>query len=193
MTCWYLQTAHCVDYLRQVLMCHGDLTPITLTYNHKSEFVDPNFRIKHTCRNFDRIWNFAAKRNRSGISIEGWWPLISFFMFFAFCSYNKGRMWIVPCMEFLSNSSPWICIFALLVENNKIDSVVWKWQHHCAPHVECIPMAAKVFCVSFSWPWLRQAHWSVNTTFGMAISSCITQNVSQNSLLIPKTICQTSS
>jgi hypothetical protein len=66
-----LRTAHCVDYLRQTLMCHGDLTPITLTYNKTKQFTDPNFRIKHTCRNFDSIWQFAAKRNRSGISIEG--------------------------------------------------------------------------------------------------------------------------
>jgi len=63
--------AHCVDYLRQVLMCHGDLTPITLFYNESTDFVVPNFRIKHTCRNFAKIWDFAAKRNRSGISIEG--------------------------------------------------------------------------------------------------------------------------
>ncbi|KAK3312966.1 hypothetical protein B0H66DRAFT_485102 [Apodospora peruviana] len=63
--------AHCVDYLRQVLMCHGDLTPITLRYNQSTDFVEPNFRIRHTCRNFDMIWEFAAKGNRSGISIEG--------------------------------------------------------------------------------------------------------------------------
>ncbi|KAM7220099.1 protein of unknown function (DUF3328) domain containing protein [Rhypophila decipiens] len=63
--------AHCVDYLRQVLMCHGDLTPITLRYNQTTDFVEPNFRIRHTCRNFDMIWDFAAKGNRSGISIEG--------------------------------------------------------------------------------------------------------------------------
>ncbi|KAK0716042.1 hypothetical protein B0H67DRAFT_489190, partial [Lasiosphaeris hirsuta] len=61
----------CVDYLRQVLMCHGDLTPITLTYNRTMDFVSLNFRIKHTCRNFESIWQFVAKGNRSGISIEG--------------------------------------------------------------------------------------------------------------------------
>ena len=62
---------HCIDYLRQVLMCHGDLTPITLAYDIKENFVKPDFRIKHTCRDFESIWNFAAKGNRSGISIEG--------------------------------------------------------------------------------------------------------------------------
>lgn len=63
---------HCVDYLRQVLMCHGDLTPITLHYaENRIPHVMPDFKIKHTCRNFEAIWDFAAKRNTSGISIEG--------------------------------------------------------------------------------------------------------------------------
>jgi hypothetical protein len=49
-------------------MCHGDLTPITLEFVPRR--YEPNFNIKHTCRNFDRIWAFAAERNISGIGIE---------------------------------------------------------------------------------------------------------------------------
>jgi hypothetical protein len=52
---------HCIDYLRQVLMCHGE---------NRIPHILPDFRIRHTCRNFDSIWNFAAKRNTSGIGIE---------------------------------------------------------------------------------------------------------------------------
>ncbi|PVH73089.1 hypothetical protein DL98DRAFT_368816, partial [Cadophora sp. DSE1049] len=52
------KTEHCVDYLRQVLMCHGDLTPITLTWSDKMNWVKPNFSIQHTCRNFQSIWDF---------------------------------------------------------------------------------------------------------------------------------------
>jgi Mycotoxin biosynthesis protein UstYa len=52
-------------------MCHGDLTPITLTYDTANDWIKPNFAIKHTCRNFDSIWEFSAGRNRTGISIEG--------------------------------------------------------------------------------------------------------------------------
>lgn len=66
-----IHLSHCVDYLRQVLMCHGDLTLITLKYDeHRQPHVMPDFRIRHTCRNFDSIWEFAAKRNTSGITIE---------------------------------------------------------------------------------------------------------------------------
>ncbi|KAH7386592.1 hypothetical protein BKA64DRAFT_580946, partial [Cadophora sp. MPI-SDFR-AT-0126] len=61
---------HCIDYLRQVLMCHGDLTPITLTWSDEMDWVKPNFSIQHTCRNFQSIWDFALSRNLSGISIE---------------------------------------------------------------------------------------------------------------------------
>ncbi|KAH8655088.1 hypothetical protein BGZ60DRAFT_532709 [Tricladium varicosporioides] len=59
--------SHCVDYLRQVIMCHGDLTPITLKIRNGHYL--PNFRIKHTCRNFDSIYEFAERRNTSGFGI----------------------------------------------------------------------------------------------------------------------------
>jgi len=63
---------HCVDYLRQVLMCHADLTPITFRYDKKKRplpFV-PDFNIKHTCRNWDAIWEFAAIGQRSKMVID---------------------------------------------------------------------------------------------------------------------------
>ena len=64
----YSFVAHCIDYLRQVLMCHADMTPITLDLvPHK---YNPNFSIKHTCRNWDRVWDFALERNISGSAIE---------------------------------------------------------------------------------------------------------------------------
>ena len=49
-------------------MCHGDLTPITLELApHKYK---PNFSIKHSCRNWDRVYEFATERNISGTVIE---------------------------------------------------------------------------------------------------------------------------
>lgn len=81
---------HCSDYLRQVLMCHGDMTPITLNRIKQSTERDlqegegemkkenkelptppfrPDFAIKHTCRNWDLIYEFALQRNTSTYSI----------------------------------------------------------------------------------------------------------------------------
>ncbi|KAF2092599.1 hypothetical protein NA57DRAFT_49976 [Rhizodiscina lignyota] len=66
--------SHCVDYLRQVLMCHGDVTPIALIADPNPPAfrppILPNFSIKHTCRKFDKIFDWAAKRNTSGLTIE---------------------------------------------------------------------------------------------------------------------------
>lgn len=61
---------HCIDYLRQVLMCHGDLTPITMGWDEQIDSWKPNFRIKHTCRKFDKIYDFALKYNTTGSDIE---------------------------------------------------------------------------------------------------------------------------
>lgn len=81
---------HCSDYLRQVLMCHGDMTPITLIRTKQSaerESGDsdrererereeppappfrPDFAILHTCRSWDLIYEFALQRNTSIYSI----------------------------------------------------------------------------------------------------------------------------
>ncbi|KAI0146667.1 hypothetical protein BJ166DRAFT_538319 [Pestalotiopsis sp. NC0098] len=68
---------HCIEYLRQVLTCHGDLTPITLETIPGVPVLPlpnpppykPNFSIRHTCRNFDQIYDFALQRNTSGYKV----------------------------------------------------------------------------------------------------------------------------
>ncbi|KAF2736572.1 hypothetical protein EJ04DRAFT_432905 [Polyplosphaeria fusca] len=65
--------SHCVDYLRQVLMCHGDLTPISLVRRDgvaKGEPpYRPDFSIRHTCRRWEKIWEFAERGNTSGFGV----------------------------------------------------------------------------------------------------------------------------
>jgi hypothetical protein len=68
---------HCLDYIRQVLMCHADVTPIVHKkrnpgYNPLLPPWQPNFHVTHTCRNFDKIHEWAAKYNTSGFAIESW-------------------------------------------------------------------------------------------------------------------------
>ncbi|KAH8817357.1 hypothetical protein F5884DRAFT_874356 [Xylogone sp. PMI_703] len=61
---------HCVDSLRQVIMCHGDTTPMSLVRDERESppyFVI--FETVHTCRNWDSIWNWAVKRNTTGLLI----------------------------------------------------------------------------------------------------------------------------
>ncbi|KAH8817356.1 hypothetical protein F5884DRAFT_779139 [Xylogone sp. PMI_703] len=62
---------HCVDYLRQVLMCHGDTTPITVyhDYTHDPPKWRTNWEIHHTCRNYDKLHEWALQRNDTGYGI----------------------------------------------------------------------------------------------------------------------------
>jgi Mycotoxin biosynthesis protein UstYa len=73
----YHGSDHCIDYLRQVLMCHSDVTPIThkkrpAGYNPALADWVPNFSTPHTCRNFQKIHDWAKKYNTSGYVIESW-------------------------------------------------------------------------------------------------------------------------
>ncbi|KAF2206591.1 hypothetical protein CERZMDRAFT_52914, partial [Cercospora zeae-maydis SCOH1-5] len=62
---------HCIDYLRQVLMCHGDLTPIRQHWEPSLHAYAAEQETVHQCRNFDQIWNWAAERNTTGLRADG--------------------------------------------------------------------------------------------------------------------------
>ncbi|RAK74446.1 oxidase ustYa family protein [Aspergillus fijiensis CBS 313.89] len=68
---------HCIEYLRQALMCHSDLSVIV----HSPRVPHPgpeypiwkaNFSTQHTCRNFWKIHEWAKQYNTSGFEIERW-------------------------------------------------------------------------------------------------------------------------
>ncbi|KAI0202339.1 hypothetical protein F4808DRAFT_458938 [Astrocystis sublimbata] len=55
---------HCVDSLREALMCTSDLTPFPLVWN--SKYRRPNFHFtvtEHTCRNFEKIRDWAVEHD----------------------------------------------------------------------------------------------------------------------------------
>ncbi|CRL21313.1 DNA-directed DNA polymerase, family B, conserved site [Penicillium camemberti] len=68
---------HCIDYLRQSIMCHSDVTPLVHiprpggSRNNGTAWI-PNFAVKHTCRDFWKIHEWAAQYNTSGWTIEGY-------------------------------------------------------------------------------------------------------------------------
>ncbi|KAJ5700684.1 hypothetical protein N7536_003697 [Penicillium majusculum] len=68
---------HCIDYLRQSIMCHSDVTPLVHiprpggSRNNGTSWI-PNFAVKHTCRDFWKIHEWAAQYNTSGWTIEGY-------------------------------------------------------------------------------------------------------------------------
>lgn len=54
---------HCIDALRQSLMCSADVTPIPWKWREEDHEAKAVAEIAHTCRNFEdiRVW---AKENQ---------------------------------------------------------------------------------------------------------------------------------
>ncbi|KAI0202340.1 hypothetical protein F4808DRAFT_458939 [Astrocystis sublimbata] len=66
---WRLHMDHCIDYLRQVLMCHGDTTPVNQKWFDAARRYGPDFETLHTCRPFDELVAWSRARSpeaRSG-------------------------------------------------------------------------------------------------------------------------------
>lgn len=61
---------HCIDVLRQSLMCAADITPNVFQYSPKHGQVRPRSTVLHECRDFDRIKKWAVERDVK--DFEGW-------------------------------------------------------------------------------------------------------------------------
>ncbi|KAI1164684.1 hypothetical protein F5B18DRAFT_231556 [Nemania serpens] len=62
--------SHCVNHIRQALQCHADLTPMEWRLDGSKVIVKTNTR--HTCRNWDKINDWATARRTKFESIESW-------------------------------------------------------------------------------------------------------------------------
>ena len=59
---------HCINAIREALMCSSDVTPITFHYvSEEDHHVFPNLAATHTCRDFDVIKDWAKTRQ-----VEQW-------------------------------------------------------------------------------------------------------------------------
>ncbi|CEJ83035.1 hypothetical protein VHEMI03067 [[Torrubiella] hemipterigena] len=54
---------HCVDYLRQIIMCNVDITPMTASWSTVANRPVSNFETLHTCRNFDKVKEWVVARS----------------------------------------------------------------------------------------------------------------------------------
>ncbi|KAK6592618.1 hypothetical protein H4I96_11849 [Botrytis cinerea] len=55
---------HCIDYLRQTVQCHGDLTPMVFSWSDDAGRVVADWKEPHTCRNFHSIRSWAEDHFR---------------------------------------------------------------------------------------------------------------------------------
>lgn len=59
---------HCIDLLRQTLMCHGDVALQTFTWIDGYRAPWPNFSVQHECRNWDAIQDWAIEHHISDLT-----------------------------------------------------------------------------------------------------------------------------
>ena len=57
-----MHTDHCIDTLRQTLMCHGDDALVSFFWKPDHRWPWPNFAIDHECRNWDALLEWAETR-----------------------------------------------------------------------------------------------------------------------------------
>jgi hypothetical protein len=62
---------HCIDTLRQSIMCHSDLTLIPEVFTHfrPNGHLMPVFQISHTCRDFGAVQRWAKTRDATDENI----------------------------------------------------------------------------------------------------------------------------
>ncbi|KAF2144307.1 uncharacterized protein K452DRAFT_223373, partial [Aplosporella prunicola CBS 121167] len=51
--------SHCIDMIRQSLMCHADITPMVWQWSEEDKRVKLHVEVEHECRNFDAIRDWA--------------------------------------------------------------------------------------------------------------------------------------
>lgn len=63
---------HCIDMLRQSVMCHGDTTPLTMRWGKMQKIPLANFSSPHECVSWAGINQWARERSVSRISEPGY-------------------------------------------------------------------------------------------------------------------------
>ncbi|KAJ6784909.1 hypothetical protein PWT90_02382 [Aphanocladium album] len=59
----YLHTDHCLEILRQSVMCHADTSMITMTWEPTSKFPAADFQNVHECKNWDALYEWQKERS----------------------------------------------------------------------------------------------------------------------------------
>ena len=68
LTLWNLD--HCIELIRQVLVCHGDVTVVTYDWLHDDPIPMPRWEVEHECVDWNELDAWALNR-RVSVSEEG--------------------------------------------------------------------------------------------------------------------------
>ncbi|PYH44305.1 oxidase ustYa family protein [Aspergillus saccharolyticus JOP 1030-1] len=58
-----LHTDHCLEILRQSVMCHADISMITMTWEPTSKYPAADFQNVHECKNWDVLYEWQKQRS----------------------------------------------------------------------------------------------------------------------------------
>lgn len=61
-----LHIDHCIDYLRQAIMCSSDMSVTKVVYSPSADRWSPDFEREHTCRNFEKLLSWSLDRLHPG-------------------------------------------------------------------------------------------------------------------------------
>ncbi|KAI1161539.1 hypothetical protein F5B18DRAFT_627993 [Nemania serpens] len=67
-----MHVEHCVDYIRQGIMCAADLTTIPAVWSTKRDRILQDTEVVHTCRNFDKIHAWTLARDANAHPKQNW-------------------------------------------------------------------------------------------------------------------------
>jgi hypothetical protein len=61
---------HCINHLRQVVQCHGDMTPLPVVWDNIKRHPDggkaiPDFDQIHTCRDFTALREWSTEQDQT--------------------------------------------------------------------------------------------------------------------------------
>jgi hypothetical protein len=59
---YHFSVEHCIEILRQSVMCRGDTTLITFHWGHTVKLPQPDFTLDHTCVNWDSLIEWVKPR-----------------------------------------------------------------------------------------------------------------------------------
>ncbi|KAI1268091.1 hypothetical protein F5Y18DRAFT_424412 [Xylariaceae sp. FL1019] len=62
---------HCINHIRQALQCHADLTPMEWKLVNEDKLI-LDTSTPHTCRNFDKINEWAVAHRTDFMNIKSW-------------------------------------------------------------------------------------------------------------------------
>ena len=63
---------HCLELLRQSLMCNADMSIITFHWGHLQATPLANWTFPHTCKSWDAIEDWASQRHVERLFEPGW-------------------------------------------------------------------------------------------------------------------------